>query len=77
VAANAAAVAKAKNQAQAPSTQVPATQTPSTQAPSTQTPSTQAAPQHGAQNQSAKKPFQMPSRPPMDLGDDRRALHTI
>ena len=78
VAANAAAMAKAqgaKNQAQTNHT--PSTQTPSTQAPSIQTPSSQAAPQHGAQNQSARKPFQMPSRPPMDLGDDRRALHTI
>ncbi len=57
-----------------PSTQVPSPQIPSTQAPTQHAPSSQAAPQHSTQKQN---PYQMPSRPAADLGDNRRALITI
>ena len=60
--------------AQAPVTRSPSTQVPSTQAPTQHAPSSQAAPQHSTQIQ---KPYQMPSRPAADLGDNRRALITI
>jgi hypothetical protein len=64
---------------QNPSTQYPSTQIPSTQAPTRQAPSSQAVPQRRTQNQTEKqKPqFQMPSKAPSDLVDDRRALITI
>jgi len=59
---------------QAPVTRSPSTQVPSTQAPTQHAPSSQAAPQHSTQKQN---PYQMPSRPAADLGDNRRALITI
>jgi hypothetical protein len=59
---------------QNPSSQSRPTQNPSTQAPVKQAPSSQAA--RRAQNQAAK-PFQMPSRPALDLADSKRALITI
>lgn len=58
--------------------QNPSTQNPSTQAPTSQAPSSQAGPQHGTQNEAAKKPqFRMPSKPASDLVDDVRTLITI
>jgi hypothetical protein len=59
---------------QNPSSQSRSTQNPSTQAPVKQAPSSQTA--RRAQNQAAK-PFQMPSRPALDLADSKRALITI
>ena len=79
-------VADRQRHAQAPSsktqaqvTQNPSSQNPSIQAPTNQTPSSQAVPQRRTQNQTEKqKPqFQMPSKAPAELIDDRRALITI
>jgi hypothetical protein len=63
---------------QTPSTQAPSVQAPSIQAPMKQTPSSQAETQ--SRPQIRVKPnsqFQMPSKPAMDLQDNRRALKTI
>jgi len=55
-----------------PSSQTP-TQAPSTQAPAKSAPSSQAR----TQNQTAKRPFQMPSRPAADINDRGRMLMSI
>ena len=62
---------------QAQLTQNPSSQNPSTQAPTNQTPSSQAVPQRRTQNEKQKPQFQMPSKAPAELIDDRRALITI
>jgi len=62
---------------QSPSSQVPSAQAPSAQIPSTQAPSSQAAAPKQQMKQNEKSPYQMPSRPAADLGDNRRALVTI
>lgn len=71
----------AMQHSQAPRAQSPATQNPSTQYPSTQAnsaPSSQAVPQHRAHSQgNAKQQFQTPSRPGVDLADERRVVLTI
>lgn len=50
-------------------------QTPSAQAPTKHAPSSQA--QARTQNQTAKRPFQMPSRPAADINERGRTLVTI
>ena len=55
-----------------PSSQTP-TQAPSTQAPAKSAPSSQAR----TQNQTAKRPFQMPSKPAADINDRGRMLMSI
>lgn len=66
-------------QAQSQVTQNPSSQTtiqtPSAQAPAKHAPSSQA--QAHTQNQTAKRPFQMPSRPASDINDRGRTLITI
>lgn len=62
---------------QSPSSQVPSAQTPSTQIPSAQAPSSQGAVPKHPTTQKEKSPYEMPSRPAADLGDNRRSLITI
>ena len=63
---------------QTPSTQAPSAQAPPIQAPIKKAPSSQAETQQHPQIQvKPNSQFQMPSRPAMDLQDNRRALKTI
>ena len=62
-----------RNPSSQTATQAPSNQAPSTQFPSKNAPSSQAR----TQNQTAKRPFQMPSRPASDINERGRMLITI